>query len=226
MYKLPILTAIGILTLSYTIYRTYKIYRCIKQAERNLQQHVPSLILVLGGDKQREYAAVDLYHKIKHNNNNVKLLISSGEMDYRYDNEIYDLVENNQCICDYNAVDTITNFTTTIQYILKHHHKHIIVLTSDYHIHRALIAAQLIYICGYGIAITPFACITDIDNNNNNSEYIKQIQSETSFKHYRDMLRCIIWLYTGISGETLNYIIHPKRVEAAKRNTTQNNLQN
>lgn len=214
MSQLHYITSVAALITTYTVYRTYQLYRNIQHAEYNIQHYAPSMILVLGGDIEREIAGIDLYHKLNQSNTPCILLISSGNLGMD-DKQLIELCNRHECVCNYHAVDTVSNYTTTIPYITKHH-KHIIILTSEYHMSRAISCAQLLLICGHGVAITPFSAVHEI--NHNDTDLIKQAQAETRFKCYRDIIRCILYLYVGIDGGFINRFIHPNRIQAAKRN--------
>lgn len=86
---------------------------------------------------------------------------------------------------DYQATDTVTNFTFLVPKFTKNNITHIYIVTSDYHMRRAKSIASLVL--GFnGIAFTPLS----VPTNQNNEPFIKVI---------RDVLRSIIWIFTGIN---------------------------
>jgi len=148
-------------------------------------------ILVLGGSTakmERESFAAFLALS----NTNSIILISSG----REPSAVYPIfliagVDFQRVVLDYQAVDTITNFTTSVAFFKAHGIKQVSIVTSDYHSSRAKAIARIIF----GFYNIDFKFIS-----------LKSCQPpEPLYKTIRDVLRAIVWIVTGYTGvEFLN----------------------
>ena len=91
---------------------------------------------------------------------------------------------------DYQAVDTVTNFTSLVQDFKNLNIHHLYLITSDIHIRTAQAIATLV-LGSRGIAFTPVPIPTNQSR-------------ETNLHVLRDTGRALIWLYTGHTGASLN----------------------
>ncbi len=143
----------------------------------------PDGILVLGGHPHREATAARwarLYPTLR-------VWSSSGlgpEQAYPIFNALG--VSRDRVILDYQAVDTVTNFTTLVETFQQNHVHHLYLITSDYHMPRARAIATII-LGSHRIAFTPVVAPS-----------LKP--PESPIRICRDILRSWLWLTTGWSG--------------------------
>lgn len=195
----------------YLLYRCYTVYHNIQHA-KHYRQYEPTCILVCGGDEEREVEAIKLMqqHISKHNMQRLDLLVSSGC--YGLDDKVYEPLRAARplpvVILDHTAVDTVTNFTSCLRHLRAHRHHHVLLLTSAYHMPRAHSCSKVILEYGSGIAVTTYAC----------APTVQQHDAESTSRRWRDVLRSVVWLLTGMDGRWLNWVIHRQRCEAAERN--------
>ncbi|MEL6553527.1 MAG: YdcF family protein [Cyanobacteria bacterium J06621_11] len=152
----------------------------------------PSVALVLGGSPERErYAAqFALAHP------NVTIWVSSGS-NPEYAQWVFDeaQVPSEQWYLDYRAVDTVTNFTTLVDELDARNVKEVYLLTSDYHMRRASVIAQIV-LGSRGINFKPIAIPTDHPPE----------RPESVARELRDGARSILWVVTGQTGSELKDI--------------------
>ncbi|MGC1306232.1 MAG: YdcF family protein [Phormidesmis sp.] len=146
----------------------------------------PPVALVLGGSPEREQFAA---HFAK-THPNVRIWVSSGS-NPEYARWVFDQaqVPNNQWALDYQAVDTVTNFTTLVSKLEDRQIKAVYLITSDYHMSRASIVAQIV-LGSRGIGFKPISIPTQADPE----------QPETVFREARDGVRSLLWVVTGKTG--------------------------
>ena len=96
----------------------------------------------------------------------------------------------NRVHLDYEALDTVSNFTTMVDEFERRNIRHVYIVTSDFHMPRAKGIATFI-LGSQGIAFTPVSMPT-------------QRPPEPKLFTLLDMGRSIIWLVTGYSGANLN----------------------
>ncbi|WP_017296674.1 YdcF family protein [Nodosilinea nodulosa] len=149
----------------------------------------PDGILVLGGQPHREATAARLamLHPQLH------IWSSSGlgpDMAY----PIFDAlrVSRDRITLDYQAVDTVTNFTTLVKTFRQQHVHHLYLVTSDYHMPRARAIATIV-LGSHHIAFTPVVAPSSQ-------------ATESPFRIGRDMVRSWIWLTTGWSGAAIRNV--------------------
>lgn len=146
----------------------------------------PQAILVLGGDPEREMAAA--YFAAQHPSLNI--WISTGQVPtvskaiFRQAN-----VDSDRLHLDYQAVDTVTNFTTTVHQFKRRNIQHIYIITTDFHMRRARAIAFLV-LGTRGIAYTPVSVPSSQ-------------ASEPLLKVTRDVGRSLLWLVTGKTGASV-----------------------
>jgi uncharacterized SAM-binding protein YcdF (DUF218 family) len=151
------------------------------------QNPVPQAILTLGGRSAREaftaqWAAI---------HPNLEVWISSGLRP----NEARPIfqgegVSEARVHLDYRAVDTVTNFTTLVSDLEQHHIHHIYLITSDYHMPRAIAIATVV-LGSHGITFTPIAVPSEK-------------APESKLRVARDVVRSFVWIAIGKTGASLN----------------------
>ena len=141
----------------------------------------PQLVLVLGGDVERERVGARLARQL-----DLPLLVSGGS------NPEYAtwLVEEeglmaDQVQLDYRARDTLSNFTSVVDDLASQDVRHVLVVTSADHLHRSMAVGQVVA-GSRGIHITgvPVACEPSC-------------RDENTLKRWRDWLRAMTWVLTG-----------------------------
>lgn len=147
----------------------------------------PTAILVLGGRPHRENVAARLARLEPH----LHVWTSSGlgpEAAY----PVFDAlqVSRDRITLDYQAVDTVTNFTTLVKGLQARRVHHLYLITSDYHMPRAQAIATII-LGSHRIAFTPVTAPS-------------LEPPESRWRIARDMVRSWLWLLTGWSGAVLH----------------------
>jgi uncharacterized SAM-binding protein YcdF (DUF218 family) len=153
-------------------------YRYLKS-----QLQPPEAILVLGGSPQREVYAASLARREP----DLDIWVSSGS-NPEYANWVFSNagIHPNRVHLDYRAVDTVTNFTTLVDDLQQQGIDSIYLVTSDFHMLRAWIVAEIV-LGSRGIAIRTISVPTT---------NVK----EPAFKVVRDGARAMVWLFTGHTG--------------------------
>lgn len=146
----------------------------------------PSVALVLGGAPEREQFAAQFAKDHPH----VRIWVSSGS-NPEYARWVFDQAEvpNEQWALDYQAVDTVTNFTTLVDKLKDRQIDQVYLITSDYHMRRASTVAQIV-LGSQGISFKPIAIPTEVDPEN----------PETIAREVRDGARSLLWVVTGRTG--------------------------
>lgn len=146
----------------------------------------PEAILTLGGRPARERFAAEFaqFHP------NLPIWVSSGlrPQDAR---PIFRAaaVPDSHLYLNYEAVDTVTNFTTLVDDLEKHQIHHIYLITSAYHMPRASAIATIV-LGSRGILFTPIA--------------VPSAQPpESQWRVVRDVARSFLWVITGQTGACL-----------------------
>ena len=154
----------------------------------------PQIILVLGGDVDREVAGMKIAKVL-----GLPLLISGGS-NPEYSNWLIqkENLSPNLVKRDYRAEDTLTNFTYIVDELSEENINHILLITSEYHIKRAKVVGQIIS-GSRGIKLTSLSipCPSDC-------------KYEGMRKRNIDLLRAITWVATGkdlkqVLQKTINY---------------------
>ena len=166
----------------------------IKIAITRSQNIAPQAIFVLGSDTDRTVRGVQLWK----NNQEMNLWISDLPRWIPPQEKILSKEGMNieKVKIDMRATDTVTNFTTLVDDFTKSHLKHIYVVTSDYHMSRAEAIASIV-LGSRGIIITPIV-VPQRDEHSNFPWY----REETNDRKQRDMIRSLLWLYTGKTGSS------------------------
>ena len=141
----------------------------------------PQLILVLGGDVDREAAAAQLAGR-----SGLPVLVSGGS-NSAYARWLFNRygVSANQLQLDYSARDTLGNFTTVVDRLKQRGIRHVLLVTSGDHMQRALLVGRLVA-GSRGIHLTPMAvpCGT-------------RCSPEQLGKVLGDGLRALFWVISG-----------------------------
>lgn len=110
----------------------------------------PQLILVLGGDIDREKLAGRLAHR-----DGLPLLVSGGS-NPEYAQWLFSQegLDRRQFRLDYRARDTLGNFTTVVDDLRRRGIRHVLLVTSSDHMDRALLVGRIVA-GSRGIRLTP-----------------------------------------------------------------------
>jgi uncharacterized SAM-binding protein YcdF (DUF218 family) len=150
----------------------------------------PQAIFILGGDWKREEMAAKLAKYYP----NLHIWVSTGEIPETTQKIFREAgIQENRLHLDFQASDTVTNFTTLVPIFKAQNINHVYLMTSDFHMPRAEAIATLI-LGSKGITFTPVTAPSDRPK-------------EQKRRIWRDIGRSVLWIYTGWSGETL---IQPK----------------
>ena len=159
----------------------------IKFEIAKIQQPDPQAILALGGGERREIFTA-AFAKTRPQ---LDIWVSTGQEEAKARAIFANSgIDNNRVYLDYQAIDTVTNFTSLVQEFKARHLKHLYLITSDYHMPRAKAVATVV-LGSQGIAITPVA--------------IPSIRPpEPVWKKYRDIVRALTWVLTHRTGSSLH----------------------
>ena len=112
----------------------------------------PQLILVLGGDVQRERAAGELAKS-----DGLPVLVSGGSnpeyATWQFGRQGLDA---GRVQLDYRATDTLSNFTSVVDELKRAKVRHVLLVTSSDHMARALLVGRIVA-GSRGISLTPVA---------------------------------------------------------------------
>ncbi|EAZ94253.1 YdcF family protein [Crocosphaera chwakensis] len=146
----------------------------------------PEAIFVLGGHEDRERFAAKL--ALEHPN--LPIWVSSGSPE-NYVTKIFTNagISGDRLHLDYQAKDTVTNFTTLVKELKDQGIDSVYLITSDNHMNRARIIGEIVF-GTQGITLKPLSVPSD-----DSPEPIEKI--------IRDGGRSFLWLLTGKTGETL-----------------------
>ncbi|MBE9061132.1 YdcF family protein [cf. Phormidesmis sp. LEGE 11477] len=146
----------------------------------------PSVALVLGGAPERERFAAQFAKA----HPAVEIWISSGS-NPEYAQWVFDEAEipSEQWHLDYQAVDTVTNFTTLVDELEAQNIHEVYLITSDYHMRRASIVAQIV-LGSRSIAFKSIEIPTERPPQ----------RPETIVRDVRDGARSLLWVATGKTG--------------------------
>lgn len=146
----------------------------------------PDAILVLGGAEEREIFSA----KFAKQHPDLPVWISSGAP-REYAEHVFTKtgVSLQRLHLDYEAVDTVTNFTSIADRLRQQNVRSVYLITSDYHMRRAQIIGEIV-LGSRGINIRPVA----IPSN---------YSEEPLSKAVRDGGRALLWVTTGRTGASL-----------------------
>lgn len=146
----------------------------------------PEALLVLGGEvKREEFAArFALQHP------ELKIWVSGGSNE-EYAEWLFAQagIDLNRVYLDYQAVDTVTNFTTVVDQLKSHGVDSIYLVTSDDHMLRARVIGEIV-LGSRGIKFQPLPV-----PSGRSPEPIEKV--------IRDGVRSILWVTTGYTGSNL-----------------------
>lgn len=155
---------------------------------KELQSYMvqPEAIFVLGGHEEREHFAAQLATRHR----DLPIWVSSGSPQ-NYARKIFRKagISSARLYLDYQARDTVTNFTTLVGTLKKQGIDSVYLVTSANHMNRARVIGEIVF-GTRGIILKPIA--VDCDRP---PEPLKKI--------LRDGARSLLWLGTGKTGETL-----------------------
>lgn len=163
----------------------------IRLSVARMRSPQPQAMLVLGGGVEREVAAANFAAQ----HLDLEVWISTGQ-EPAASAAIFRLaeVDQNRLTLDYRAVDTVTNFTTTVRSFQQRNITHLYIVTSDFHMRRARAIAFFV-LGSRGIAYTPMAV-----SSAHSSE-------ESALRTARDVGRSLLWLATGRTGARIGVFI-------------------
>ena len=146
----------------------------------------PQAILTLGGSPDREVFTAKFARLVP----NLPIWVSTGMPKARA-KKIFSQagIANRRINLDYRALDTVTNFTTLVKDFQQAHIQHIYLITSSFHMSRAVAIATIV-LGSHGITFTPIPVPS------------KQT-SEPKLEIVRDTFRAVFWLFTGHTGARL-----------------------
>lgn len=141
----------------------------------------PQMILVLGGDVERERVAAELAER-----DGLPVLVSGGS-NPEYAHWLFGRrgLDQGRVQLDYRATDTLTNFTSIVDELRRAKVRHVLLVTSSDHMQRAMLVGRLVA-GSRGIGLTPVAvpCGT-------------RCTPEGWRKVWGDGARAALWVLTG-----------------------------
>ena len=146
----------------------------------------PQALLVLGGAIEREVFAAEFARQHPH----LHIWVSSGT-NPEYAEWLFSEAGISQARLhlDYDAVDTVTNFTTIVDKLQSQGITSVYLITSDDHMRRARVIGEIV-LGSRGISLKPLSV-----PSGRSPEPIE--------KAIRDGVRAILWLTTGYTGADL-----------------------
>lgn len=143
----------------------------------------PQAIFVLGGEEEREIFGA----KFAHTHPNLPVWISSGAPP-KYAHRVFNKagVAPENLHLDYQAIDTVTNFTTLVDRFESKGITSVYLVTSDDHIQRARAIGEIVF-GSRGIKVKPVT-------------FASGRPVEPLRKTVRDGFRSLLWLATGYAG--------------------------
>ncbi len=172
----------ALLKLGVISFATVAFWTTYLEARTHLNQ--PEAIFVLGGDETREHFAAKL--AVEHPD--LPVWVSGGSPEsYAYHLFRDAGVERDRVNLDYQAVDTVTNFTSLVEDLEEQNIKSIYLVTSDTHMLRAQVIGKIVF-GSRGITMKS----VPVPSNH---------QDEPLEKSIRDGARSLLWLVTGETGE-------------------------
>jgi uncharacterized SAM-binding protein YcdF (DUF218 family) len=151
------------------------------------QAPLPQAILMLGGSPIRPKFTAQFAQK----HPSLDIWISSGLPPLEICPIFQEAnISKNRIHLDYEAVDTVTNFTSLVDDFKRLDIRHLYLVTSDFHMPRAKAIATIV-LGSQGIAFTPIAIPT-------------KRSTEPWLFTLLDSGRALFWLFTGYTGASLN----------------------
>ena len=155
-----------------------------KQVESYFLQ--PKAIFVLGGEEERELFAAKFAQK----HPELPIWVSSGSPRW-YAKRVFAKagIETSRVHLDYQAEDTVTNFTTLVDKLQTEEIDCVYLITSEDHMRRARVIGEIVF-GSRGIVVKPVEIPTGR-------------APEPIEKTIRDGARAVMWVTTGYTGATL-----------------------
>lgn len=152
----------------------------------------PQAVLVLGGATEREQFAAQFAQQ----HPDLPIWVSSGS-NPEYSEWLFAEagIAPERLNLDYQAVDTLTNFTTLVDTFKAQGITSLYLITSDYHMPRARVIGEIV-LGSRGIAFRAIAVPSGRD-------------PESLEKVARDAARSMLWVTTGRTGATLARYFQP-----------------
>jgi uncharacterized SAM-binding protein YcdF (DUF218 family) len=151
----------------------------------------PQAVLVLGGstsalERERFAAQFALQYP------DLPIWVSGGSPNQKYTERVFAKagIDRSRLHLDYQAVDTVTNFTTLVDELQDRGIKSVYLITSDYHMRRAQIIGEIV-LGSRGIDFQPVSVPSERS-------------PEPIEKAIRDGARAVLWVATGHTGSTLS----------------------
>jgi uncharacterized SAM-binding protein YcdF (DUF218 family) len=146
----------------------------------------PEAIFVLGGETQREKFAASFAAR----HPNLPVWVSGGAPK-EYARRVFasKQVDLQRVHLDYQAIDTLSNFTSMVEELKKSGIKSVYLITSDDHMTRSRVIGEVVF-GSRGIAVKPVS-------------FVSGRPDESWEKVLLDGGRSIFWLVTGNSGNSL-----------------------
>jgi uncharacterized SAM-binding protein YcdF (DUF218 family) len=143
----------------------------------------PQAVLVLGGSTERERFAAEFARQ----HPDLPIWVSGGSTK-AWSEQVFAKagVQGDRVHLDYQAIDTVTNFTTVVDQLKAQDIHSIYLITSDYHMRRARIIGEII-LGSRGISFKPVAIPS-------------QRPAEPLIKALGDGSRALLWVTTGSTG--------------------------
>ena len=141
----------------------------------------PQMILVLGGDVERERMAGELARR-----DGLPVLVSGGS-NPEYAHWLFGRqgLESGRVQLDYRATDTLSNFTSIVDELKRAKVRHVLLVTSSDHMQRAMLVGRLVA-GSRGIGLTPVAVPCG-----------ERCHPEAWRKIWGDGARAALWVLTG-----------------------------
>lgn len=150
-------------------------------AKAALTRQDPQRILVLGGDADRERIGLRLARQLA-----LPLVVSGGtNLEYAQWLMEHEGLGKNEVRLDYRAQDTLGNFTSLVDELEGEGVEHVLLVTSEDHLPRALIVGGIVA-GSRGIRLTgvPVSCA-------------ERCRRESMGKRWVDGLRALAWVISG-----------------------------
>lgn len=156
-----------------------------------LQVKTPQAIVILGGDLTRFPPAATFAQL----HPDLDIWISCGHRQQKPIQRVLRETSLNldRVYYDLCPTDTVTNFTCTLKPLLARQIRYVYLLTSDYHLPRAIAIASVVF-GSRGLAFQPVSLPTT------------NPRPESWLRIARDFLRSLFWLVTGRTGASLQGI--------------------
>ena len=141
----------------------------------------PQMILVLGGDVERERVAADLARR-----DGLPVLVSGGS-NPEYAHWLFGRqgLDAGRVQLDYRATDTLSNFTSVVDELKRAQVRHVLLVTSSDHMDRALLVGRVVA-GSRGISLTPVPVPCG-----------QRCLPEGRSKVWGDGARAALWVLTG-----------------------------